>query len=52
MQVMDKETMLEEVERLRKRMMEVANEKGFSSVESVQISQRLDTLLNEIQQQS
>ncbi|MBH0228949.1 aspartyl-phosphate phosphatase Spo0E family protein [Halobacillus yeomjeoni] len=38
-----------EVERLRKRMSEIAVEKGFSSEESVRISQRLDQLLNQIQ---
>jgi len=37
------------IEALRKRMTEVALEKGFSSEESVKISQELDAALNQIQ---
>ncbi|WP_226578200.1 Spo0E family sporulation regulatory protein-aspartic acid phosphatase [Halobacillus litoralis] len=51
MQLTDKDPQLTRVEYLRKKMTEVALEKGFSSVESVQISQELDALLNELQDQ-
>ncbi|MGP4075030.1 Spo0E family sporulation regulatory protein-aspartic acid phosphatase [Halobacillus sp. K22] len=37
------------IEALRKLMTEVALEKGFSSDESVKISQELDAVLNQLQ---
>ncbi|GGC79724.1 hypothetical protein GCM10007216_07770 [Thalassobacillus devorans] len=40
------EQLLEKIERLRNKMARVALAKGFSSPESVRISQELDELLN------
>lgn len=38
--------LLKKIESLRKRMTEVALEKGFTNLESITISQELDQLLN------
>ncbi|MBA2174366.1 aspartyl-phosphate phosphatase Spo0E family protein [Halobacillus locisalis] len=43
------EALTSEIEHLRKRMVEVALEHGFASEESVELSQKLDTLLNQMQ---
>ncbi|WLR47132.1 aspartyl-phosphate phosphatase Spo0E family protein [Halobacillus litoralis] len=48
-QVAGKDPRIAELEYLRKKMTEVAFEKGLSSPESVKISQQLDALLNEVQ---
>ncbi|MFB4169510.1 Spo0E family sporulation regulatory protein-aspartic acid phosphatase [Virgibacillus sp. JSM 102003] len=40
------EKLLERIEFLRNKMTDVAFEKGFTSVESINISQELDRLLN------
>ncbi len=40
------EKLLERIEFLRKKMTDVAFEKGFTSIESITISQELDRLLN------
>ncbi|MGJ9458600.1 Spo0E family sporulation regulatory protein-aspartic acid phosphatase [Oceanobacillus sp. CF4.6] len=40
------ENILNRIEFLRKKMTEVAMEKGFTNIESVHISQELDLLLN------
>ena len=39
--------LLDKIENLRCNMIEVANEKGFSSNESIEISRELDNLLNQ-----
>ncbi|WP_079480475.1 aspartyl-phosphate phosphatase Spo0E family protein [Halobacillus salinus] len=39
----------DEVERLRKKMIEIASNQGFASQESVEVSQELDLLLNKMQ---
>lgn len=39
--------LLNRIESLRRNMIEVANEKGFSSNESIEISRKLDNLLNQ-----
>lgn len=44
-----KNPLMIEVEELRKQMAQIAVEKGFSSDESVEASQKLDELLNKIQ---
>ncbi|WP_066192746.1 MULTISPECIES: aspartyl-phosphate phosphatase Spo0E family protein [Gracilibacillus] len=41
--------LVKEIERLRKEMTEVALQKGMTSEESLQISQKLDGLLNDYQ---
>lgn len=46
---LSKDPRMIEMEELRKRMAEVALEEGINSWESVQISQKLDLLLNDIQ---
>ncbi|MCP8616022.1 Spo0E family sporulation regulatory protein-aspartic acid phosphatase [Salirhabdus salicampi] len=43
------ESLLIEIELLRRQLMEVATKKGFSNDESVQMSQELDQLLNRYQ---
>ena len=48
-QVAAKDPRIAEVEILRKKMTQIALEKGLSSVESVKISQELDALLNDLQ---
>ncbi|WP_249869939.1 aspartyl-phosphate phosphatase Spo0E family protein [Oceanobacillus saliphilus] len=40
------EDILDRIEFLRNKMTEVAMEKGFTNIESVEISQELDLLLN------
>lgn len=37
----------QEIENLRKKMVETANKKGFTSSETIELSQKLDLLLNE-----
>lgn len=37
----------EEIEILRKKMIETANEKGFRNRETIRLSQQLDKLMNE-----
>ncbi|MCA0969472.1 aspartyl-phosphate phosphatase Spo0E family protein [Halobacillus litoralis] len=44
-------SLLDEVEKLRQKMIDVARHQGFASEESVEISQRLDQLLNQLQTQ-
>lgn len=39
--------LLNRIETLRRNMIEVANNKGFSSNESIEISRELDNLLNQ-----
>ena len=39
--------LLSRIESLRRSMIEVANEKGFSSNESIEVSSELDNLLNQ-----
>lgn len=46
---MTPEQLLQRIEYLRKRMIDVASKKGFTSKESVAISQELDRLLNNYQ---
>ncbi|WP_164669207.1 aspartyl-phosphate phosphatase Spo0E family protein [Virgibacillus doumboii] len=41
------ENLLEQIEFLRKQMSDVALKKGFTSIESISLSQELDRLLNQ-----
>ncbi|WP_106497791.1 aspartyl-phosphate phosphatase Spo0E family protein [Lentibacillus sp. Marseille-P4043] len=45
------EKLLEQIEFLRNQMTEIAFQKGFTSLESITISQELDKLLNLYEQQ-
>lgn len=44
------ETLLIEIVQKRQEMMEIAEEKGFTSIETIKCSQELDELLNIYQQ--
>ncbi|PKR78458.1 hypothetical protein CEY16_01490 [Halalkalibacillus sediminis] len=45
----NKETLQQQIEAVRKQMILIATEKGYTSQESVEVSQKLDDLLNEYQ---
>lgn len=42
-----KESIQQEIEILRRQMIESAKTKGYTSCETIQLSQKLDTLINE-----